>query len=83
MKQSTLGFTMLAIGMALGLAVPPLLAQSDAPPKVQKWEQYCERITGRVTKVNERLKAAGDKGFELVGAFGDDFSLYCYRRPMP
>lgn len=31
MNKPTIGFTMLATGLALGLTVPPLLAQSDAP----------------------------------------------------
>ena len=82
MKQLTLGFTMLAIGLALGLAVPPLLAQSNAPPKVQKWEQYCDKFKDvRVSKINAKLKDAGDQGFELVGS--ENATFFCFRRPVP
>ncbi|MEM9728158.1 MAG: hypothetical protein AAF997_06200 [Myxococcota bacterium] len=84
-KRVVTGFLILAIGMALGLAVPPLLAQSDAPPQVQKWEQYCQIVdgfTGRgaIKKENEKMMAAGAQGFQLVGSNG---TVFCYRRPAP
>ena len=57
---------MLAIGVVVGLLVPPPSAQSDAP-KVQKWEQYCDTTAPK--DVNAKLKAAGEEGYEIVGAF--------------
>ena len=72
---------MLSIGLVLGLTVPPLLAQSDAPPKVQKWEQYCETAS-MLKKQNKMIKDAGDKGYEFVGAFNEAGALLCFRRPV-
>ena len=71
---------MLAIAVAMGLTVPPALAQSDAP-KVQKWEQYCQRTKKKDR--NATIKAAGQQGYELVGAFYPGGRLLCFRRPVP
>ena len=69
---------MLAIGVAMGLAVPPALAQSDAP-KVQKWEQYCQRTTKK--NRNATIKTAVEPGYELVYVFYPGGRLLCFRRP--
>ena len=83
MSKLTLALVSIVVGVAVGVSVPSLLAQQASPPKVQKWEQYCERLEAvRVAKIDERLKAYGDRGFALVGVFGDDAYLYCYRRPV-
>ena len=80
MNKATLGFAMLAIGVVVGLTLPPPLAQSEAP-KVQTWEQYCQKVEHE--DVNPTLKAAGEKGYELVGAFYSTGRLLCFRRPVP
>jgi len=70
MKQVTLGVSLLALGLALG---------------VQKWEQFCEEHLGArraVRNGNPSAAAHGQKGYQLLrrATWGNALIL-CYRRP--
>lgn len=84
MKKFVVSFCLVALGLGAGLTMPRILAQTDATTSVQKWEQLCEEEKGRGTRLNDRLKARGANGFELVGAVpvGSNYSFVCYRRPL-
>jgi hypothetical protein len=57
-----------------------------ASPSAQTWQQYCE-IIDNVDQLNERVRAAGSYGFELVNTslqHGNGNDTYaCFKRPAP
>lgn len=90
MKKLLVSFCLVALGLAAGLTVPRIFAQSDSQQGVQKWEQFCEvaafsaakRFAKDVEEWNASLKAHGAKGYELVGQAGSGSAVsLCYRRP--
>jgi len=87
MKQVTFAAGLLALGLALGLIMPGVLAQAPQG-EVQKWEQFCEMASLSPRKgmddANASAEAHGKRGYELVSGApwgGLKTFFLCYRRP--
>ena len=59
------------------LLVPEVHAGTNPP----RWEQLCV-IETRVDAINERAKAMGEAGWELIGVTDAGGGLACYKRPL-
>ena len=91
MKKSVVSFFLVALGLAAGFTMPRILAQSESPGTVRKWEQFCEphqsnreRIAKHVSDWNNAMKARGAEGYQLVQIVSSNSDLsfaLCYRRP--
>lgn len=88
MKKFLVSFCLVALGLAAGLTVPRIFAQSDSSGAIQKWEQFCEAANTRnkaskaVPAWNASMKAHGANGFQLVSVVvWGNFQYLCYRRP--
>jgi hypothetical protein len=91
MKQVTFAVALIALGLAVGLAMPRVFAQAPQA-EIQKWEQFCEISTMRGSAIRKNIEAGnasmashGKNGYQLatVSTFGDSaVLLLCYRRPV-
>jgi len=60
MKQVTIAVGLVAVGLAAGLVMPGILAQTPQA-EVQRWEQFCEESgskKGALERANARLIVA-------------------------
>lgn len=89
MKKFLASFCFVALGLAAGLTMPRIVAQSSSPGAVQKWEQFCEtphkirnkKWENRFPIINATMKKYGDQGYELVEV-GEGAASVCFRRPV-
>jgi hypothetical protein len=86
MKKFLASFCVVALGLAAGLAMPRIVAQSASPEAVQKWEQFCEmqpriqkeKLDKRLPAYNEAIRARGEQGYQLVLILENQ--AFCYAR---